>query len=49
MEEKQRKLTNKDLYEKQLEMLKLFYERNLLSKLGYDSIKWKNTEGFPSI
>lgn len=36
MEEKPKKLTNKDLYVKQLETLRLFYERNLLSKEQYD-------------
>ena len=34
MEEK--KITNKDLYEKQLETLKLFLERSLLTKEQYE-------------
>lgn len=36
MEEMQKKITNKDLYEKQLETLRLFYERKLLTKEQYD-------------
>lgn len=36
MEEMKKKITNKYLYEKQLETLKLFYERKLLTKEQYD-------------
>lgn len=32
----EKKMTNKDLYQKQLETLKLFYERHLLSKEQYE-------------
>ena len=36
MEEVRKKITNKDLYKQQLETLKLFYERKLLTKEQYE-------------
>ena len=36
MEEVREKITNRDLYKQQLETLKLFYERKLLTKEQYE-------------